>query len=306
MGVHARTPLQLVGSMRWHWLRDGKACAPMADGVRSIMSCLPFERSGVRAPGRISSGVRHGRLPELPSLPGNCGKTASLTPSFANSLRPSRRSLMKASQSSSVSNGKPTELGQRQSSARAGYVVEFGELHLVLEPSASGKRCSIGVIHQEKRCAPYCIGTVTKLRMPTTVLLHQSPAGPAPMMATCAFIAVSVSERVVTRARLNGHPSQIGEGIDPGFPAEVPDATALTPPNGICASSCTVGPFTWQMPDSMRPATWMARATSRPKTAAARPYSLSLAQATALPRHAHARCLSRGRKPPRGRCACPA
>ncbi len=56
---------------------------------------------------------------------------------------------------------------------------------------------------------------------------------------------------------------------------------ALTPPKGICASSCTVGPLTWQMPDSMRRATPMARAMSRPNTAADRPYSLSLAQATA-------------------------
>jgi hypothetical protein len=29
----------------------------------------------------------------------------------------------------------------------------------------------------------------------------------------------------------------------------------LTPPKGICASSCTVGPLTWQMPESMRRAT---------------------------------------------------
>ena len=55
----------------------------------------------------------------------------------------------------------------------------------------------------------------------------------------------------------------------------------LTPPNGICASSCTVGPLTWQMPDWIRRATARRALQSRVKTAAESPYSVSLASRTA-------------------------
>ena len=65
----------------------------------------------------------------------------------------------------------------------------------------------------------------------------------------------------------------------PALPPKRPMPEPLTPPKGICASSCTVGPLMWQMPESILRATWKARARSRPKTAALRPYSL--AQATA-------------------------
>src|ERR1700733_4131279 len=56
----------------------------------------------------------------------------------------------------------------------------------------------------------------------------------------------------------------------PARPPKRPWPEALTPPNGICASSCTVGPLTWQIPDSMRRAIARPRARSRVNTAAER------------------------------------
>ena len=67
----------------------------------------------------------------------------------------------------------------------------------------------------------------------------------------------------------------------PAWPPKRPYPDDLTPPKGIWASSCTHGPLTWQMPDSIRLATCQALELSLPNTAAARPNSLSLAQATA-------------------------
>jgi hypothetical protein len=76
----------------------------------------------------------------------------------------------------------------------------------------------------------------------------------------------------VARRGLHRDPAQFGEGLDAGLAAEAAVAAeSLTPPKGICASSCTVGPLMWQMPDSMRRATCMARPMSRPNTAADRP-----------------------------------
>lgn len=63
----------------------------------------------------------------------------------------------------------------------------------------------------------------------------------------------------------------------PALPPKWPKPLSFTPPNGICASSWTVGPFTWQMPDSIRAATRIARATSRLNTADASPNALSFA-----------------------------
>ena len=65
------------------------------------------------------------------------------------------------------------------------------------------------------------------------------------------------------------------------LPPKRPQPEFLTPPNGICGSSCTVEELTWQMPDSIRRATSSAAGTSAPKTAAARPYSVSFATRTA-------------------------
>jgi hypothetical protein len=41
--------------------------------------------------------------------------------------------------------------------------------------------------------------------------------------------------------RLHGDPAQLGERVDAGLAAEAAVPDALTPPNGICASSWTVG-----------------------------------------------------------------
>ena len=46
-------------------------------------------------------------------------------------------------------------------------------------------------------------------------------------------------------------------------PPKRPQPDALTPPNGICGSSCTVEALTWQMPVSIRRATSIAASTSR-------------------------------------------
>jgi hypothetical protein len=67
----------------------------------------------------------------------------------------------------------------------------------------------------------------------------------------------------------------------PALPPKRPKPLSFTPPNGICASSCTVGPLMWQMPDSIRCATPHARAVSRLNTADESPYALSFAQAIA-------------------------
>ena len=56
--------------------------------------------------------------------------------------------------------------------------------------------------------------------------------------------------------RCDRDPAQVGEFGDRGACRRSGRSRdALTPPNGICASSCTVGPLMWQMPDSMRWAT---------------------------------------------------
>ena len=79
---------------------------------------------------------------------------------------------------------------------------------------------------------------------------------------------------------------------------------ALTPPNGICASSCTVGPLTWQMPDSMRRATFHRAPDVAPEH---RRRQAVLVVVGAGDRgldavHAHD-ALHRAERSPRGRCA---
>jgi hypothetical protein len=72
----------------------------------------------------------------------------------------------------------------------------------------------------------------------------------------------------VAQSRLQRDPAQLGEGLDAGLAAEAAVTGFLTPPKGIWASSCTGGPLTWQMPDSIRRATCSVRPTSAPNTAA--------------------------------------
>src|SRR3954464_4979329 len=64
-------------------------------------------------------------------------------------------------------------------------------------------------------------------------------------------------------------------------PPKRPQPLALTPPNGICGSSCTVVSFTWHIPVSSRRATSRAAGTLELNTADDSPYSVSLATRTA-------------------------
>ena len=63
----------------------------------------------------------------------------------------------------------------------------------------------------------------------------------------------------------------------PALPPKRPWPESPTPPNGICGSSETVEPLTWQMPDLIWRATRRPRAVSLVKTDADSPYALSLA-----------------------------
>jgi hypothetical protein len=85
-------------------------------------------------------------------------------------------------------------------------------------------------------------------------------------------------DRVVAALRpADRDPAQLRELLERGPASEAAEARPVTPPNGMCGSSWTVAPLTWQIPVSNRRATSKPRGTLRPKTAPDSPHSVSLA-----------------------------